>query len=110
MFSNTRIRLLRLSAPISNDSNIDPKTFTLGGMAYVLASGAFQQIPSNRCHVGRRMQRLRRLRRERRFIVLIYTIITKCSIFKMKKFRCNNTEAKLNIERLKKKTCVYTSA
>ena len=69
MFSNTRIRLLRLSATVSNDSNIDRKTFTLGGMAYVLA---FQQIPSNRCHVGRRMQRLRR---ERRFIVLIYTII-----------------------------------
>ena len=75
MFSNTRIRLIRLAATVSNDSNIDRKTFTLGGMAYVLA---FQQIPSNRCHVGRRMQRLRRMqrmqRRVRRFIVLIYTM------------------------------------
>ena len=46
-------------------------------MAYVLASGAFQQIPSNRCHVGRRVLRVLRVlrvRRERRFIVLIYTI------------------------------------
>ena len=84
MFSNTRIRLIRLAATVSNDSNIDRKTFTLGGMAYVLA---FQQIPSNRCHVGRRRRRMRRLRRmqrmqrrERRFIVLIYTIFGTCRI------------------------------
>ena len=77
MFSNTRIRLIRLAATVSNDSNIDRKTFTLGGMAYVLV---FQQIPSNRCHVGRRRRMRRRMRRrlrrrERRFIVLIYTML-----------------------------------